>query len=197
MKAAIGIFVFVLILGVLYGLAYVGVIPAQKIADGNPSALPILKALRLAKSKPAPKPMLTAALPSPPVDPAKNMAAEQASLDAEKTQLDAERSQIAASQAQAAAPQTGSLGADQHQKLIGIYSTMGPDDLANILAHISDREAVQDLASLDEKKAGKVLAALPPARAARLSELMTGVTPPTQSAPPRAGAQPRLKTPHL
>jgi hypothetical protein len=180
MKAAIGILVFVLILGAVYGLAFVGVIPVQKIADGNPSALRFLMALHLAKSRPPSKRVLAAARPSPPVDAAKNPTPEQPRTDAPQTQLDAAPAQTSANVVQPASAQIGSPPVDERQRLIGIYGTMDPDDLANIFSHISDREAVQDLVSLDEKKAGKVLAALPADRAARLSELMVGITPPAE-----------------
>jgi flagellar motility protein MotE (MotC chaperone) len=209
MRAAIGIVVFVLILGAVYGLAFVGIIPVQKIADGNPSALRVLKALHLAKSKPLSKPVLAAARPRPAIDAAKNQTPEQPSVDAPKAQLDAGLAQISAGVEQPASAQSSPPAVDERQRLIGIYGTMDPDDLANIFAHISDREAVQDLVSLDEKKAGKVLAALPADRAARLSELMVGITPaPAEvvhgrpfrgnaSAQPLIGVQSHLRTAQL
>jgi flagellar motility protein MotE (MotC chaperone) len=61
--------------------------------------------------------------------------------------------------------------------VISIYSTMSADDIAQIMTHVPDKSAIADLTAMDEKKAGKVLAALPADRAAKLCELMASRKP--------------------
>ena len=54
---------------------------------------------------------------------------------------------------------------------------MSPDDLLTIFAKLPDPDVIRALIDLDEKKAGKVLAGLPPARAAHLSQEMSHPQP--------------------
>ena len=49
MKAVIGILVLAVIIGVVYGLAYLGVIPVAKMAAKSPAAMKILISMKLAK----------------------------------------------------------------------------------------------------------------------------------------------------
>ncbi len=65
---------------------------------------------------------------------------------------------------------------------------MSPDDLARIFTKLSDPAVIQSLLPMDEKKAGKLLAALPPDRAARLARQM-------MSSAPHATASPSPATP--
>ena len=56
---------------------------------------------------------------------------------------------------------------------------MSADDIAPIFGKLPDPDVVRALLAMDEKKAGKILAALPTDRAARLTHRMAG---PTQTA---------------
>lgn len=169
MKFVVPLLSFLVILGVVYGMAFVGILPAQKWADKNPQIAPLLRAAHLAKA-PKTKPAKVAA--SAPARPAAHSApAPIAPLPV------------------AAAPAAVPSAPDTHAKLDAIYAAMAPDDLARIFARLPDPTVVQSLMPMDEKKAGKVLAALPDDRAARLSRLMlsaparTARTAPVSSLP--------------
>jgi flagellar motility protein MotE (MotC chaperone) len=54
---------------------------------------------------------------------------------------------------------------------------MSPDDLVTIFTKLPDPDVITALMSLDEKKAGKVLAGLPPTRAAHLTQEMSHPRP--------------------
>ncbi|MBV9849621.1 MAG: hypothetical protein JO250_08025 [Armatimonadetes bacterium] len=178
MKVVLGIVGLLAVLGVAYGLAFAGIIPTQKWAAKSPALGKALTALHLAKPKPKAA-VVAAAPPSAP-------APEQATLDAEKQQIAAERAQLDKDKAaleaqQQQAPAVPAPDAapppDSGAKLIALYAAMSPDDLARIFAKLPDPMVVKTLMQMDEKKAGKVFAALPPDRAARLSELMESRTP--------------------
>lgn len=192
-------FVFIILglvaaLGLAWTLAFFGVIPAQKIADKNASARSILKALHLAKDRPKPKVDVAQAATAPADDPAQKLAAEQAKLDSDRAAFEQERAAFDRQKtASASGPQAGdgsttAAPAPDRGKLISIYSTMKPDDIAEILAHVPDRSALADIAAMDEKRAGKVLAAMPPDRAAKLSELMASQPPPAAATPAQAAS---------
>ena len=198
MKIAIPVLGLLALLGIAYALAFFGIIPTQKMADHSPGLAHALIAMHLAKSK---KPILpgggkgTAPAPTSP---------EQEALDTQKKQLADAQAQLAKDRAdfkaqkQAAsfsAPSSSSalsssasgLSADAQAaptaapdtagKLSAIYTAMSADDLVTIFSKLPDPDVVSALMSLDEKKAGKVLAALPPARAARLTQEMSHPQP--------------------
>lgn len=154
MKIVVPLLCILVVLGVVYGMAFTGILPAQKWADKNPQIAPLLRAVHLAKaSKPKPA----------------KIAAAKAAKPATAAPLPLPAAPLP-SPAIAAAP--SAPPPDTHAKLDAIYAAMAPDDLARIFAKLPDPTVVQSLMPMDEKKAGKVLAALPDDRAARLSRLM-------------------------
>jgi len=176
MKAIIGLLGIVAVLGVVYGLAFLGILPVQKMAVKSPALASALAALHLAKPKKA--------MPSTPPGAAPNP--EQQALDAQKKRLAADRAQLdkdrAALEAQkqpSPAPPDGSAppapSSDNAVKLGAIYATMSADDLARIFGKQPDPDVIQSLTQLDEKKAGQVFATLPADRAARLARQMSRV----------------------
>lgn len=177
MKALFTIVGLLVTLAVLYALAFLGVIPVQKWADKNPGLAKPLMAMHLARAKR--KPTLPApAAPKP--DPQRQiLAAAQKQLAADRTQLAKDRDAFEAQKQQAAAPapNAGVPGTDTNAKLLAIYDTMSPDDIAKIFTKLPDPAVIQSLLPLDEKKAGKILAALPPDRAARLARRMMAAAP--------------------
>ena len=185
MKIVFSILGLVVLLGVLYGLAFVGVIPAQKMADKNPSLAKILYKMHLAKAKPKAALKLAA---QPKADPKQQqIQAEQAQVAADRAQLEKDKAAFEAQKQQAAAPAPSNSTAapsiaDTNAKLSAIYATMSPDDIAKIFEKLSDAEVVQNLMPLDEKKAGKILAAMPADRAARLTRQMMASPTPQQTA---------------
>lgn len=175
MKAVIGLLSVVALLGVVYGLAFFGIIPVQKMADKSPGLASTLTKLHLAKAK----------KPAPAAPPGAAPSPEQQALDAQKkqtaadrAQLDKDRADFEAQKAQPAAPPDGVASTpppDHAAKLGAIYATMSADDLARIFGKQPDPDVIQSLTQLDEKKAGQVLAALPADRAARLTRQMSRV----------------------
>jgi len=165
----------VALLGVVYGLAFFGIIPVQKMADKSPGLASTLTKLHLAKAK----------KPAPATPPGAAPSPEQQALDAQKkqtaadrAQLDKDRADFEAQKAQPAAPPDGVASTpppDHAAKLGAIYATMSADDLARIFGKQPDPDVIQSLTQLDEKKAGQVLAALPADRAARLTRQMSRV----------------------
>ena len=63
MKIVLPILALLVIAGVLYGLAFVGVLPVQKWADKSPKLAPVLRALHLAKARRKMAPLTAAAPP--------------------------------------------------------------------------------------------------------------------------------------
>jgi len=175
LKAVIGLLSVVALLGVVYGLAFFGIIPVQKMADKSPGLASTLTKLHLAKAK----------KPAPAAPPGAAPSPEQQALDAQKkqtaadrAQLDKDRADFEAQKAQPAAPPDGVASTpppDHAAKLGAIYATMSADDLARIFGKQPDPDVIQSLTQLDEKKAGQVLAALPADRAARLTRQMSRV----------------------
>ncbi len=163
MKVVLPILALLVALGVVYVLAFMGVLPAQKWADKSPKLAPVLRALHLAKArkKAAPAPLTATAKPAPMqkalADGQKQLAADRAQLVKDQAAFAAQKQQAAAAPLAASAspvPETAS-------KLNAIYATMSADDLARLFAKLPDPVIIQSLTALDEKKAGQVLAALP------------------------------------
>ncbi len=181
MKIAIPILGLFALLGVAYGLAFFGIIPAQKMADKSPSLANALIALHLAKAK---KPLTASAKTSttaPVISPEqealntqkKQIADAQAALAKQQADFEAQKQAASSPTAQAAA----AAAPDTAGKISAIYAAMSADDLVTIFSHLPDPDVVSALMTLDEKKAGKVLAALPPTRAAHLTQEMSHPRP--------------------
>ena len=181
MKIVFPLFGLIALLGIGYGLAFVGVIPTQKMADKSPGLAQTLITLHLAKAKNL-KPAQTAALNSAPLSP------EQKATNTEKKQLADDKATLAKAQADFAAQKQAASAAQKQAasavpsasavpnsaaKLDAIYAAMSPDDMLAIFAKLPDPDVIAALMPMDEKKAGKVLAGLPPARAARLTRQMS------------------------
>jgi flagellar motility protein MotE (MotC chaperone) len=180
MKIAIPILGLIALLGVAYGLAFFGIIPTQKMADKSPGLAHTLIALHLAKAK---KPKVTASAEAGTTAPV--VSPEQDALNTQKKQLADAQAALAKQQAdfeaqkQAATSTTAQAATaavpvpDSAAKLSAIYAAMSADDLVTIFSKLPDPDVITALMSLDEKKAGKVLAALPPTRAAHLTQEMS------------------------
>ncbi|HEX5323143.1 MAG TPA: hypothetical protein VFW40_05100 [Capsulimonadaceae bacterium] len=180
MKIVIALVGVLLLVGVVWALAFFQVIPAQRMADKSPGLASVLIALHVAKHKPKanPKPVVAKAAPAP--DP---LASEKAALDAQKQQLDQEKAALDKKLAQTAGGQAGGSASepppgDTSPKLISIYTTMKSDDIARIFAKLPDSAVVDALNQLDDRQAGKILAALPDARAAKITALMNHMKAP-------------------
>ncbi len=179
MKIAFPILGLLVVLGACYGLAFVGIIPTQKMADKNPALAKTLIGLHLVKAK-KPKPAKADTTASAVISPEqealntqkKQLADAQAKLAKDQADFDAHKNTSAASPPASAAPTV-----DTGAKLNAIYAAMSPDDLTVLFTRLPDPDVIAALINLDEKKAGKVLAALPPTRAARLTRQMSHPRP--------------------
>ena len=174
MKVAFGLLALFALVGVVYVLAFFGVIPAQKLADKSPALASNLVLLHLARpKKPMPLPV-TAKAHAPDLQQSA-LDAQKKQLQADRAQLDKDRADFEAQKQPAALPGTGTAdpSTDTAAKLTAIYAAMSPDDIARIFAKVPDPDVIATLIQLDEKKAGKILAALPDDRAARLARRMS------------------------
>ena len=173
MKIILPIFGLVALLGIAYGLAFFGIIPAQKIADKTPALASVLISLHLAKAK---KPVLAAKSGATVSPEQAAMNAQKKQLAAGQAQLDKDRTAFESQKQTSAAPASdGTVAAplpDPAAKLDAIYAAMSPDDLTPLFSKLSDTDVSRALLAMDEKKAGKILAALPTARAAKLTRRM-------------------------
>lgn len=182
MKAIIGLLSVAALLGVVYGLAFFGIIPVQKMADKSPALASALTKLHLAKAK---KSVHSLASPVPAPDPEqealdtgkKKLAADQAQLEKDRAAFEAQKQQAPPTPDGAAPP----ASSDNAAKLGAIYATMSADDLVRIFGKLPDSDVIQSLTQLDEKKAGQVLAAFPADRAARLTKQMAHTAPNRQA----------------
>ena len=186
MKVVIGLLSVLALLGVVYGLAFLGVIPVQKMAGKSPALAAALAALHLAKAK---KPAHGASPVAAPNPEQQALNAQKKKLAADQAQLEKDRAALESRKQQPAAPADGGgasppPASDNAAKLGAIYATMSADDLSRIFGKLPDPDVIASLAQIDEKKAGQVLAALPVDRAARLTQKMSRVT--VASAPPSA-----------
>jgi flagellar motility protein MotE (MotC chaperone) len=194
MKITLTVLGLLAALGVLYGLAFLGIIPVQKWADRNPVLGKTLAQMHLAVIKPKKAPK-TAALPKP--DPQQlEIQAEQQQIVADRAQLEKDKTAFETEKEQASSAPPATSGPDTRAKLSAIYATMSPDDISVIFAKLPDPVVIQNLVALDEKKAGKILAAMPADRAARLSQQMMAASPtPQQTASNSASPMPQASLP--
>ena len=177
MKAVFGLFGVLALLGVAYGLAFLGIIPVQKMAGKSPALASALTALHLAKAKKPGHSASPIAAPSPEQQALdaqkKKLAAGQAQLEKDRAALEAQKQQPPPAAPDGTAPAPAS---DNAARIGAIYATMSADDLARIFGRLPDPDVVASLTQLEEKKAGQVLAVLPADRAARLAKRMSGVS---------------------
>ena len=179
MKIAIPVLGLLALFGIAYALAFFGILPVQKMADHSPELAHTLIALHLAKAKKPVTAGKTSATASAVISPEqealntqkKQIADAQAALAKQKADFEAEQAAPAAPSS--AASPSATPAPDTAGKLSAIYAAMSADDLVTIFSKLPDPDVVSALMDLDEKKAGKVLAALPPTRAAHLTQEMS------------------------
>jgi hypothetical protein len=155
--------VLLILLGVPYGLAKVGIIPMAKLTAKNPALarfartaglLPrkqVLKADTKEQKTPAPPPK-PAAGSAEPAQPSRPVAPPLASVSA-----------------------PSSLG-DNSSRQIGwvakVYENMDPEEAVRIIEKMDDREVVPLLRRMKQRQVAQILALMPPDRAARLSRTL-------------------------
>ena len=154
----------VIVVGAAYGLAKIHVIKLPP----NPALRPLWKAIGL---KPPVAPVLSAAALAKAPDP---LLAQKKALDAEKLKLAADRAamqdaQQNKSKADAATSEQNALDPRSVARMATVYEQMPTEKAVPIFAILPDSQALALLRSMDEKKVAEILAAEPPARAARFT----------------------------
>ncbi len=185
----------VLLVGIFVGLLFAHVIPASGLAASSPAAASALGAMGLYKPKVPPKRVVLAkgaALSTAPASgpTAADLGAEKAQLDAEKSDLAQQKAQMEADAAQKI-PSTSAMSAPLSPKLTAIYDTMSADDLARIFAKQPDSIVAQALGAMDEKRAGKAMAVLPPDRVAKIAVLLNQSNSSQQASSSVGGSAPQ------
>ena len=163
----IGLILLVVIamtLGGAYGLAKIHVIKLPP----NPALRPLWKAIGL---KPPVAPILPAAALARAPDP---LLAQKKALDAEKMKLAEDRAALQNAQqntakADAATSEQNALDPRSVARMAAVYEQMPTEKAVPIFAILPDSQALALLRSMDEKKVAEILAAEPPARAARFT----------------------------
>lgn len=155
--------VLLILLGVPYGLAKIGVIPVAKLAAKNPALAKFARSIGLMPRpravKASTKQESTASLPKPAATPSSASRPAPPAL--------------------APLPLAGSAGAgdrDGASRQVGwvakVYENMEPEQAVRILEKMSDREVVELLRRMKQRQVAQILALMPPDRAARLSKTL-------------------------
>lgn len=169
------------ILGVVYGLAKFGVLPARKYAQKNNAMGKALRMIGLGSPR---LPARQVNMPAP-VDP---LAAEKKALAAERDALTKERAALQAQPAQPAALHNASDTKDaasatappdpkEVARLASVYEQMSPDALKKIFDKLPDDQVIALLRRMDEKQVAEFLALETPERAARLTITLSHPAP--------------------
>ncbi len=164
MKKLLLVLIFLLILlGVPYGLAKMGVIPVAKLTAKNPALAKVARTLGLISPKQTVK-------ASNKQEKASNSASESSPVPTKPADLPRTAPPPLTS---AAAP---SSSADTASRQIGwvakVYEEMEPEEAVRIFAKMDDREVVPLLRRMKQRQVAQILALMPPDRAARLSRTL-------------------------
>ncbi|HLI49271.1 MAG TPA: hypothetical protein VKV18_11360 [Chthonomonas sp.] len=159
---------FCLALGVAFGLAKMGVLPARQWA-GEKGALGTVA--RLSGFRPLKKPSAKTAAAGSPLT-AEQLAQQQRVLQAEQRAFEQERAaweqqKQKALQAPPAPPPP--LDPAQMARLAEIYSKMDAPKVNQILDKLPESEVVVLLQQMDERKVASILEGMTPAKAARIT----------------------------
>ncbi len=157
------------ILGGVYGLAKIGVIPVQSLARKNKALGVILRLAKLTKPEPVVRARAVAA-PDPLAAEKKALAAQRAAFDEERTAWQAQRDSQAKNKSEAeAAALTALPDPKELARMATVYEQMPPDTVTRILAKLPDAHALGLLRRMDEKQVAQILALVTPEKAARFT----------------------------
>lgn len=179
-KIALYIFIpLMLILGMTYGLARIGVIPTQKMAERKPLLQLAFRLIGLYHPVKAPRRVASAV---PPPDP---MAGEKQAVKAERDALDQERAnwetqkqaQIRADQQAREAAANALPDPKELARLASIYEQMPADTVNKIFLKLPEDEVLGLLRRMDEKQVAQIMAGMTTDRAARLTQFLSRPAP--------------------
>jgi len=149
------------LLGVPYGLAKMGIIPVTKLTAKNPSMAKIARSMGLlppqknvqasTKQEPEAKPAEQPPLSPPPPRPAQRTALPAPSASPTPAQDN---------------------GSRQVGWVAKVYENMEPEEAVRILESMNDREVIALLRRMKQRQVAAILALMPPDRAARLSRAL-------------------------
>jgi len=155
----------VLFLAVIWGLAKAGVLPVARLTEKNPAARKALTTIGLASpavKKTAGATPVTAAAPAPAaVAPLQPAAVVPAPTTHPPTRAPRRKS-----------PK------DNPGRVARILATMEPDQIVPLVLKMPDSEVAPLILKMNERTAGEILAALPPARAVALARYLRRYQPP-------------------
>ena len=163
-----------LILGGVYGLAKMGMVPLDGLTKSNPSLARAFKAMGLKvpaaktpeKATPETK---TASDAAPAPDPA---AQQQAAFEKERAELQAQIQTLKKPAPAANAPDPKNVA-----RMAGIYDQMPAEAVTKIFAKMPDEQVIALLRRMDEKQVGLILAAQTPEHAAQWTEALSRPAP--------------------
>ena len=164
MKRLMVVLILLLILlGVPYGLAKMGVIPVAKLTAKNPALAKVARTLGLTPRKRTVKADTKGENSSSPAP------------EASRPMKIAESPRPAAAQPPVTASAPAPAG-DNAGRQIGwvakVYENMEPEEAVRIMEKMDDREVVPLLRRMKQRQVAQVLALMPPDRAARLSRTL-------------------------
>lgn len=164
MKRLMKVLILLLILlGVPYGLARVGVIPVAKLTAKKPALAKFARTVGLIPRKQTVK--------------ADTKEEKPATFSPESPTISLKPSQVPRSTPPALIPASApSPTADTASRQIGwvakVYENMEPEEAVRIFEKMDDREVVPLLRRMKQRQVAQILALMPPGRAARLSRTL-------------------------
>jgi flagellar motility protein MotE (MotC chaperone) len=159
----------VVIVGLGYGLARIGILPVDKIAEKNPALGSAFKAVGL--YRPPAHAAKAEAVPDPLAGEKKALQAQRDELSKERNELDSQADRKRQSDARAReAEEAAKPDPKNLARLASIYEQMAPAAVDKIFARLPNSEVIAILHRMDEKKVAEFLAGVTPERAARLTQ---------------------------
>ncbi|MCS6831650.1 MAG: hypothetical protein RMM08_05300 [Armatimonadota bacterium] len=153
--------IFLIVLGIPYGLAKVGVIPVARLTAKNPALAKFARTIGLMPRRQTVKADTKQEQPPSP-------ASEQSPVKPAEPPRPATPALTPAS---VSAPSV-----DATSRQIGwvakVYENMEPEEAVRIMERLDDREVVSLLRRMKQRQVAQILALMPPDRAARLSRTL-------------------------
>ncbi|MEJ5250258.1 MAG: hypothetical protein HPY54_03890 [Chthonomonadetes bacterium] len=164
MKRLLVLVVILLILvGVPYGLAKVGIIPVARLTAKNPALAKFARSVGL-----LPRPRSVKADTKQPDNTSPQKRTEPPTI----TSRPAQPSSVPSVPLNSSANSAQDATARQVGWLAKVYENMEPEEAVRILDKMNDREVIALLRRMKQRQVAQILALMPPDRAARLSKTL-------------------------
>lgn len=159
-RLLIALIVLLMLLGVPYLLAKVGIIPVAKLTAKNPALAGLARTIGLLPRQQTLKADTKEEKPSSqPASPSAKPASTPRSAPPPLTTV-------------AASPPPADTASRQIGWVAKVYEEMEPEEAVRIFAKLDDREVVPLLRRMKQRQVAQILALMPPDRAARLSRTL-------------------------